>query len=737
MELKKGNVLDTMKEEYGQLAELVMRLQHNPKDESAFAQLYEKTYQHVLFTARKLVNDEETAVDITQEVYITLFRNIQQIEKPQAIVKWLLMVVKSKAKDVRMKASVQKEELVSEEQDFVFANEQEHHTAFLPHAQLDDMATRQIIGQILQELPEEQSQTLIYRFVEGLQLQEIAELMGCTVSTVKSRIKYGKQKVEVQVTDLEKKGIKLYSFSLPMFIGCLRAMLFEKGSLPAADMSALLERIEHALGLTAAAAGAAQAAGAQSAAQAAGTSQAASAAAGTSQGASAAAGTSQGASAAAGTAAAKAGSSVAVKVIAGVLAAAAIGGGVYAVPKLLDNTAQAPAQVEQAEQAEQEDTRTPEQIALQEEHDQAAAYLDVIDGLLEEYGERRQIATNSSTGEQIYSGLITARLIDFDADGVDELFCVYSPVVTNQYGNAVFCWVAIYGWDGSQAYRLTEQRVGLSELGNNSGDIFGNLVIYLVQSEDDPKTYLYMDEMFDLIYTESKMFAVTDGTCQMVFDYQIKSALEPDDLTYGVYDAVTGTDLDYLEANEYCGNLRAMGERIQLNGFSEYTPILESPDTVVAALEAQAAQAEAELGDVFQPYEVHKTPEQLLREAEAELQEAEERAQLFTDTANDLGAYTMAVRQATGGQLSKWETVVSHMVDRLEQVMSEEDFEQLQAMQQEWESGISGQQEQAGATAEGGTMQPILMYETGADIYKERAYQLYDALQELVQPQDD
>lgn len=717
MELKKGNVLDTMKEEYGQLAELVMRLQHNPKDESAFAQLYEKTYQHVLFTARKLVNDEETAVDITQEVYITLFRNIQQIEKPQAIVKWLLMVARSKAKDVRMKASAQKEELVSEEQDFVFANEQEHRTAFLPHAQLDDMATRQIIGQILKELPEEQSQTLIYRFVEGLQLQEIAELMGCTVSTVKSRIKYGKQKVEVQVTDLEKKGIKLYSFSLPMFIGCLRAMLFEKGSLPAADMSALLERIEHALGLTAAAAGAAQAAGAQSAAQA--------------------AGTSQGASAAAGTAAAKAGSSVAVKVIAGVLAAAAIGGGVYAVPKLLDNAAQAPAQVEQAEQAEQEDTRTPEQIALQEEHDQAAAYLDVIDGLLEEYGERRQIATNSSTGEQIYSGLITARLIDFDADGVDELFCVYSPVVTNQYGNAVFCWVAIYGWDGSQAYRLTEQRVGLSELGNNSGDIFGNLVIYLVQSEDDPKTYLEINEEFDLLYSESKLLAVTDGACQMVFDHQIKYAMMPDELDSWAYDVITGTKLDFDEAQEYRMSLTENGERIQLNGFSEYTPILESPDTVVAALETQAAQAEAELGDVFQPYEVHKTPEQLLREAEAELQEAEERAQLFTDTANDLGAYTVAVRQSTGAQLNKWETVVSHMVDRLEQVMSEEDFEQLQAMQQEWESGISGQQEQAGAAAEGGTMQPILMYDKGAELYKERAYQLYDALQELVQPQDD
>ena len=113
---------------------------------------------------------------------------------------------------MRERASAQNETLLqSEKQEYVFTNTEEHRADFVPHEQMDARATREIIGEMLTELPAEQSQTLVYRFVEGLPLAEIAEIMDCTVSTVKSRLKYGKQKIEEQVYALEKRGIKLYS----------------------------------------------------------------------------------------------------------------------------------------------------------------------------------------------------------------------------------------------------------------------------------------------------------------------------------------------------------------------------------------------------------------------------------------------------------------------------------------------------------------------------------------------
>mgnify|MGYP000305577359 CR=1 FL=1 len=115
---------------------------------------------------------------------------------------------------------------------------------------------------MLDELPEEQSRTLVYRFTEGLPLAEIAEIMDCTVSTVKSRLKYGKQKIEEQVYALEKRGIKLYSTSIPTLLLCLRWLMADRGGLSAEQAGRLLAQINSAIGAAAsAAAGAAQSVG--------------------------------------------------------------------------------------------------------------------------------------------------------------------------------------------------------------------------------------------------------------------------------------------------------------------------------------------------------------------------------------------------------------------------------------------------------------------------------------------
>ena len=244
-----------MEAEYDQLAELVTALQANPGDDRAFEKFYELTYPRILYTARSLVNSEQSALDVAQEVYLAFYKNLANIRQPRAIVSWLHRTATGKAKDMRERASAQNETLLqSEKQEYVFTNTEEHRADFVPHEQMDARATREIIGEMLTELPAEQSQTLVYRFVEGLPLAEIAEIMDCTVSTVKSRLKYGKQKIEEQVYALEKRGIKLYSTSIPMLLACLRWLMTERGALAAEQAAGLLAQVESTVGLTASAA---------------------------------------------------------------------------------------------------------------------------------------------------------------------------------------------------------------------------------------------------------------------------------------------------------------------------------------------------------------------------------------------------------------------------------------------------------------------------------------------------
>ena len=581
MKQTEENVLDTQREEYEQLAELIIRLQHNANDERAFEELYQKTYPRVLFTARGLVNDEETALDLVQEVYITFFKSLSKIREPRAIIKWLHLTTASKAKDMRTKASAQKETLLSEEQAHLFSETMENRTDYVPHKKIDAIDTQQIIDNMLRNLPEEQSQTLIYRFVEGLPIAEIAELMGCTVSTIKSRIKYGKQKIEVQVTDLEKKGIKLYSFSLPMLVAGLRSLLLQRGSLSTQSAEDLLGKIENTLGLTAMAAGVTQAA---AGIQTASTSSSVA---------------SQSVTAAAGAASAKAGSSVLIKTISGILAASAIVGGTYTISHL---TSQEPAAIQSdavRQEEAPEDTRTPEQIALQNQYDQAHAYLDVINSLQAEYGTRYVAAQNTNTGFLSYAGLIIAERLDFDADGTEELLCVYSDGAVNQYGNSLRCWFAVYSWDGQQALRLTEQELGISDSGNNSGDIFGRIFFYIVQQPDDPKTYMYFEETPTLEYTYAHLQTLKDGVWTPVFDYTFHFTMPPDFGEPSAYDAVTDSTLPFDQTYNQCNMLRQSGTRIELSNVDpDSAP--QAPEATISALQNEMEQAKTQLGDAFQ-----------------------------------------------------------------------------------------------------------------------------------------
>ena len=50
-------------------------------------------------------------------------------------------------------------------------------------------------------LPDDQRTALIFREVEGLSYQEMAEAMGCSIGTVMSRLHYGRKKVQESLRD--------------------------------------------------------------------------------------------------------------------------------------------------------------------------------------------------------------------------------------------------------------------------------------------------------------------------------------------------------------------------------------------------------------------------------------------------------------------------------------------------------------------------------------------------------
>ena len=94
---------------------------------------------------------------------------------------------------------------------------------------------------MIDSLSDEQRFCIMMFYVEEMSVKEIAETLGVSENTVKSRLNYGRKNIKAQVLELEKRGTKLYAMApLPFFLYLLLqdSMSAQAAPIP---LSALLE----------------------------------------------------------------------------------------------------------------------------------------------------------------------------------------------------------------------------------------------------------------------------------------------------------------------------------------------------------------------------------------------------------------------------------------------------------------------------------------------------------------
>ena len=167
------------------------------------------------------------AEDVMQELYLNLFTNIQKFknENEKSIYKWISVVSYRMILDCVDKNKMEvlqfaKDEDFREESDIWDSSEMndgdlEGNHEMLPEEALEDKEFGQLILDFINELPEAQAQTILLHFQGGMKYQEIADEMGVSLITVKTRMKKAKDSLEEIITKYEKKtGTKLHSVSI-------------------------------------------------------------------------------------------------------------------------------------------------------------------------------------------------------------------------------------------------------------------------------------------------------------------------------------------------------------------------------------------------------------------------------------------------------------------------------------------------------------------------------------------
>lgn len=208
--------------------------------EEGFNILYSYTYNYVYARARYFMkNNEDHAIDLTQETYVQAYKGIQTLQDPENIYAWLGAITYRQA--MKMYRKTKKEFLVDEEAEDIFEDIESPNKEFQPEVTAEEKAVVDVIKNFLAELPELQRQAIVAFYYDGMKIDDIAKMFECSSNTIKSRLNYAKQFLKDRVLAHEKKyAYRLHSITPAMVYFAFKHLFAEQEYMLAAEKAQLV-----------------------------------------------------------------------------------------------------------------------------------------------------------------------------------------------------------------------------------------------------------------------------------------------------------------------------------------------------------------------------------------------------------------------------------------------------------------------------------------------------------------
>jgi RNA polymerase sigma-70 factor (ECF subfamily) len=161
------------------------------RDPKALDIFYTRHAQVVFSLALTMLGDHARATDLTQDVFLLVWRSAGTYQHTDSARSWLLRLTRNRALDELRRDH---RRLASEST----LPKQRFHALPAPLA-LTDAAERQTVWDAMDTLPAEQRAALVLAFFQGLSHQEIAACLRTPLGTIKARIRRALQMLRQQL----------------------------------------------------------------------------------------------------------------------------------------------------------------------------------------------------------------------------------------------------------------------------------------------------------------------------------------------------------------------------------------------------------------------------------------------------------------------------------------------------------------------------------------------------------
>lgn len=173
-------------------------------DPRAFEFLFDKYREKVFGVAYRFVNNKEDALEITQEVFLRVHQGVSKFKTDSKFFTWLYRITANRAIDFLRGRKARPTAELSLETSGSGGDAEGHGLAdALAHPRSDDPADvyerKEMAGQLMNavsQLSSKHQTVFLLHAVEQLSYKEIAEVVGCSIGTVMSRLFYARKKLQ-------------------------------------------------------------------------------------------------------------------------------------------------------------------------------------------------------------------------------------------------------------------------------------------------------------------------------------------------------------------------------------------------------------------------------------------------------------------------------------------------------------------------------------------------------------
>lgn len=174
-------------------------------EEKAFEEIVRRYQKKVYNTIYRILGNPEDANDLAQEVFIRVYRKLHLFQGKASFSTWLFTITSNLCRDeLRKRQRRLKIRSLSEPIRYKDGEiEQEIlDESMTPERISINRELRDEIQAVIDKLPDEQKEAIVLREFQGFSYEEIAEIVGVALGTVKSRISRARRNIREELSNL-------------------------------------------------------------------------------------------------------------------------------------------------------------------------------------------------------------------------------------------------------------------------------------------------------------------------------------------------------------------------------------------------------------------------------------------------------------------------------------------------------------------------------------------------------